>query len=275
MKTMLSTAVLSLGSALTFAQISPSLSNRGSELQIGYSRQTFKMRDLGASPMLYVANLDGVHVSYTRLTQQNQWQARVQVGLGDLIPPGLGIRSVKFAQEQAQPLWLVPTLYRGQLELNYRRRIGHTGNRTSWLGVGLHELIGYADGLALNTWAFNSAALRLTYQKRLLIGKRHTLIIDAALPMLGALSRMPYSNVVSEPNRTEIRSFFRGTRLTTLNRYINPEVEVNYHFAFSRHVGFGIGYRYNYLYYTNPQLIRTADHSFQASIVYKCQPPIQ
>lgn len=273
MRTRLSAALLLLGNTLIFAQ-PPAPPTMGSELQFGYGRQTFKMRDRQASPMLYIANLNGVHVGYTRMTTKNQWQLRIQAGLGNLIPPGLGIRSIKFSQEQAQPLWVVPTLYQGQLDLNYWRCIGQTGKRTNWLGAGLHGFMGYADGLALNTWAFTSAALRLTYQTRLQLGKRHTLIANAALPMLAAVSRMPYSNVVSEPNRTEIRSFFSGTRLTTFNQYINPEVEVNYRFALSRHVAFSTGYRYNYLYYTEPRLIRTADHSFQASVLYKFQYPI-
>ncbi len=271
MKTIISTALLSLGSAWAFGQ-TPTDPKMGSELQIGYGRQTFKMRDVQASPMMYVANLNGVRLGYTRQTLRNQWRFNLQAGLGDLVAPSLGIRPFKFAPDQEQPLWLVPTLYRGQLNLEYRQRIAYTGNRTTWVGVGLHETIGYADGLALSTWAFNSAALRVLYQTQLRLGKRHTLVGDAALPVLVAVSRMPYSNVVSEPRRSEVATFFGNTRWATLNRYLNPEVSLSYRFELSHRVAFGVGYRYNYLHYPEPRLIRTADHAVSASVLYKFQP---
>lgn len=269
---MISTVILLLGSALASAQAPPDPVYMGSELQLGYSRQTFKMRDLQASPMLYVANLNGVQLGYTRRTTKNQWGVNLQVGLGDLIAPGLGIRPFKFAPEQEQPLWVAPTLYRGQLELDYRRCLSRTRNRTTWVGVGLQETIGYADGLALNTWAFASTDLRLTYQTRWQFGKRHTLVADVALPVLAAVSRMPYSNVVSEPDRSEVATYFGGTRLSTLNRYFGPELSVGYRFELSRRVGFNVNYRYQYLRYSEPQLIRTANHNINASILYKFQP---
>jgi hypothetical protein len=270
MKLILTTAMLSLGSALAVAQ---EVKQRvmGSELQIGYSRETFKMRDLQASPMLYVANLNGLQVGYTRQTVKNQWHVEWQVGLGDLIAPGLGIRGIKFTPEQEQPLWLVPTLYRGGLTLEYRRLIGQSQNQTSWLGVGLQDQIGYADGLALSTWAFNSVALRLQYQTRLQVGKRHTLVIDAALPALTAVSRMPYSNVVSEPNSSEVATFLRGTQLATLNRFISPELDLHYRFKLSRRVSFDAGYQYSWMRYPEPRQIRTTDHAFKASVIYQFQ----
>lgn len=272
MKTMISTVLLSLGSALAFGQAPPVPFEMGSGLQIGYSRQTFKMRDEQASPMLYVANLNGVRLGYTRQTIKNQWRLGVQAGLGDLVAPSLGIRPFKFTPDQAQPLWLVPTLYRGQLDLEFRRRVGKNASRTTWLGVGLHETIGYADGLALSTWAFNSADLRVLYQTRLRLGERHTLVADASLPVLAAVSRLPYSNVVSEPGRSEVATFFGGTRWATLNRYLNPELGVSYRVELSHRLAFGAGYRYNYLRYPEPRLIRTADHAVSASVLYKFQP---
>ena len=256
---------------MAFAQTPPVPFYMGSELQIGYGRQTFKMRDLLASPMLYVASLNGVRLGYTRQTLRNQWRVGVQAGLGDFIAPGLGIRPIKFVPEQEQPLWLVPTLYRGQLELEYRRRIHQTASRTTWLGVGLHETIGYSDGLALGTWAFNSATLGVLYQTRLRLSERHTLVADASLPVLAAVTRMPYSNVVSEPNRSEVATFFGGTRWTTVNRYLNPELGVSYRFELSHRVAFGAGYRYSWMRYPEPQLIRTANHAVSASISYKFQ----
>jgi len=270
MKTFLSTVLLVLGGTLAFAQTTQKPAPF-SELVIGYQRETFKMRDLQASPMRYYANLNGLRIQYNRLTLKNQWQVGIKVGAGDLIAPGLGIRGFKFSPEQEQPLWLIPTLYRGQLALDYLRAFRTTAHRSTGLGVGLHETMGYADGLALGTWAFNSAELRVLYLTRLTLGQRHTLTAGASLPVLAAVSRMPYSNVVSEPNRSEVASFFGGTRWATLNSYLNPAVKLDYNFALSRRIGFGVGYRYQWMRYPEPRTIRTADHTLHVSLLYQFQ----
>lgn len=270
MKTFFFTALLVLGGTLAFAQ-TPGKPAPFSELEIGYQRETFKMRDLQASPMRYYANLNGLCLQYNRLTLKNQWHVGIRARVGDLVAPGLGIRGFKFSPEQEQPLWLVPTLYRGQLTLDYLRSLRTTARRSTWLGLGLYETMGYADGLALSTWAFNSAELRVLYQTRLTLGQRHTLNAGAALPVLAAVSRMPYSNVVSEPNRSEVASFFGGTRWATLNRYLSPEVKLDYRFVLNRRIAFGLGYRYQWMRYPEPRTIRTADHTLHASLLYQFQ----
>jgi hypothetical protein len=158
---------------------------------VDFGRQTFKMRDLQASPMLYVANLNGVRLAYSRLTTRNQWQFGLQAGTGSFIPPSLGIRAFTFSPEQEQPLWLAPTLYRGHLDLNYRRLIHRTANRTTWLGVGLPRNRWLLRWAGFKYLGLNNASLRVLYQSQLQLGNRHTLIADASLPVLAAVTRCP------------------------------------------------------------------------------------
>ena len=271
MKRMISTALLSVGSLFAVAQTPRTVS----ELQIGYVRETFHLRDLQASPMHYVASLNGGRVAYTRQTTKNQWRISLQAGLADFIAPTLGIRGIKFSPEQEQPLWLVPTLYRGNLDLEYRRVIRQTANRTTRLGVGLHDTFGYADGLALNTWTINTAALSALYQTRFQVGKKHAVEVNASLPVLAAVSRMPYSNVVSKPNRSDVATFFDGTRLATVNRFLNPQVGVGYRFDFSPRLALRADYRYNWMRYSEPREIRTATHTASFAVVYKFQRQIR
>ncbi len=265
MKSVFSAVLLSLGSALVSAQTPQAPS---SEIHLDFERETFKMRDNQASPAMYVANLNKLRIGFQRLTPHNQWRVELSAGIGDLVAPSLGIRGFKFSPEQEQPLWLVPTLYRGQLRVEYLRSVRQSGRRSTWLGLGLLETAGYADGLALSTWAFSSADVRLLYQTRLTLGERHTLVADASLPLLATMTRMPYSNVVSQPNQSDAASFFGSTRLATLNRYLSPEVSLNYRFRLNRRVTFGVGYRYNWMYYSQPRTIRTAAHTLHTSLVY-------
>ncbi|MFD1140755.1 hypothetical protein ACFQ4C_06535 [Larkinella insperata] len=271
MKRMISTALLSAGSLFALAQTPRTVS----ELHVGYVRETFHLRDLQASPIHYVANLNGGRLAYTRQTTKHQWRVEAQASRADLVAPSLGIRGIKFSPEQEQPLWLVPTLYRGSLGLEYRRVVRQTARRTTRLGVGLHDSFGYADGLALNTWAVNTASLHVLYQTRIVVGKKGAVAIDASIPVLAAVSRMPYGNVVSQPNRSEVAAFFDGTRLATVNRFVNPQVGVGYRFDASSRLAFRADYRYGWMRYTEPRVIRTAAHTASLSAVYKFQRQIR
>ncbi|QIP15082.1 hypothetical protein G8759_21875 [Spirosoma aureum] len=276
MKNLLTTVWLSLGCSGAVAQAPEEPFIRQtphpvSEFQIGYNRETYKMRDLQASPMLYVANLNGIRIAYTRLMTKNQWYIAAQAGLGDFIAPGLGIRSIKFSSEQEQPLWVVPTLYAGQVELDYHRLIQRTTDRTSWLGLGIRDSFGYADGLVLSTWALNTATLSVLYKTRLTLGRKHSLSAGFSLPLIAFIGRMPYSNVISEPNRSNASSFLSGSQWVTVNRFLNPQVGIGYRFELNQWVAFQTDYQYNWLRYTEPQLIRSATHRANLSVIYKFQ----
>ncbi|RCR70585.1 hypothetical protein [Larkinella punicea] len=267
MKTIFSTALLLFGGLVAVAQPFQTVS----ELQISYVRETFTLRDLQASPMRYVANLNGGRLAYTRQTAKNQWRFGLQVGLADFISPTLGIRGIKFSPEQEQPMYLVPTLYRGTLDLEYRRLIHQTANRTTRLGVGLHDTFGYADGLALNTWVMNTAAISALYQTQLRLGKRNVFDVNVSMPVLAAVSRMPYSNVVSKPNSSDTKTFFSGTQLVAFNRFLNPQVGIGYRFDATPRIALRADYRYSWMRYTEPRVIQTAAHAASVSLVYKFQ----
>lgn len=270
MKALLTAAGLLAGSLLAAAQ--PGDQPRpGSQLQVGYVRELFKARDLHASPVLYVANLDGLRVAYARVTPKNQWYAGVQATVGPYVAPTLGIRSFKFSPDQAEPLRLAATLYRAGVQLAYRRNVRQRGNRSTWLGLGVHDAVGYADGVAMSTWAFHSLSGHLLYQERFTLFKRHTLVADASLPVLAAVSRMPYSNVVSEPGRGNAAAFLGGTRLASPVRFLNPRVGLAYELDFTPRLAFRASYEYSWLRYPAPRVIRTASHAGAASLAYKFQ----
>lgn len=263
--------MLSVGSLLAVAQAPKTVS----ELQIGYVHETFHLRDLQASLMRYVANLNGIRLAYGRRTTKHQWRFGVQAGYADLIAPKLGIREIKFSPEQEQPLYLVPTLYRGNLELEYRRLVRQRVNQKTWLGVGLHDAFGYADGLALTTWTMNAATLNVLYQTRFQLGRKSAVDLNASLPVLAAVSRMPYSNVVSRPNSSDVATFFSGTKLATVNQFLHPQLGIGYCFEVSDRLALRGDYRYSWMRYPEPRTIRTVVHTASLSMIYKFQRQIR
>jgi hypothetical protein len=267
MKTIITAALLLALHLCAYAQTT-SLPRYGQELHLGYFRETYKMRDLQASPMMYVANLNGMKIFYGRITQKNQWLVNIKAGKADFVAPGLGVRQFYFS-EDGQPLILVPTLYKGELSFAYRRKLVQQANRSSWAGVQIQENIQYADGLALNTWVMNSLALNLTYQMQIQLHERHLVLADVYLPVVSAVSRLPYSNVVSTPGSSNAKAFLKNSALAGPFRYLNPQVNIAYRLTVSKRIGLQASYRYSLLRYPEPKMIRSASHTADLSLIYQ------
>ncbi|GAA4453136.1 hypothetical protein GCM10023189_17750 [Nibrella saemangeumensis] len=274
MKMLFSTALLSVGWLIASGQ--PSATQQSaSELQVGLIRETVKTRDLQTSPMLYMGNLNGLRVGFTQRWNRHQLRVNLRAATGSYVAPGLGVRSFSFADEAteggtpAQPLVLIPTLYRGGVDVEYLLRFRETPNhRQTWWGIGFHEQAGYADGVAMTTWAMNTASASLLHHTRWPFGRRHLVALNVSLPLVAAVTRLPYSNVVSSPDESNAKAFMQGTQWETLPRFINPQVGLSYRFRVSPRWSAQAAYRYSYLRYPDPELIRTAAHTATLSLVY-------
>lgn len=267
MKLLITTALLLSVHLLAFSQVKEQ-PFPGEEVHIGYFRQTFKMRDQQVSPMLYIANLNGLSLSYARITRKNYWRAAIKAGVADIIAPALGIRQFQFS-ENGGPVSLLPTLYAAQMEFTFRRKIQEKQNRTSWAGIQLQENFRYADGIAMTTWVMNTLALHITYQMQFRLHKRHLIQSGASLPVLGAISRLPYNNVVSRPDMSNSKAFLNNTSLAGPLQYLNPQVEVAYRLGISKRLSMQAMYTYAYMRYKEPRLIRSASHTGELSFIYQ------
>jgi hypothetical protein len=244
----------------------------GEEIHLGYFRETFKMRDQQVSPMMYVANLNGLQLVYARTKGKNYWQAKIKAGIAELLGPSLGVRAFYFSEE-GQPLFLVPTLYSGELNLSYSRKFLKKQKTTSWLGVQIQENMNYADGLALTTWVMNTLALNAIYQAQLQLNNRHSFLGEVSIPVLTAVSRLPYSNVVSKPDVSNTRAFLQNTTMAGPFRYLRPQLAVAYRLKFSKRFAFQAMYNYSLMRYPEPRLIRAASHTGTVSLIYQWHYP--
>lgn len=187
----------------------------------------------------------------------------------ELVAPALGVRQFKFSDDQEQPLILVPTLYKAEVSLTYRRLWIQNQRWSSWAGVQIQETINYADGLAMTTWVMNTLTLHLSYQADFRLNDANHIITDVSLPVLSAVSRLPYSNAVSKPEMSNASAFLKETSLESLNRYINPQLSVAYRFNISKRLGLQASYKYQWLHYTEPRQIRSASHTGNLSLIYQ------
>ncbi|MFD2200832.1 hypothetical protein [Shivajiella indica] len=261
------TVFLCLGRGMSIAQESKS---HGAEASLGITRGTNKLHDWQASPMQYFTNSNGLKGDYRRITPRNLWYFGFEAGMGEMIAPALGKRQFRF-EEGGEPFYLVPTLYQGMLFAQYLRKVSTHSKNTSYLGLKISDSFFYADGLAMNIWTMNLLEFSSNYTFIRKFGERHQIEGNISIPLVASVARMPFSNVVSQPDKSQSRAFLEGAEWEFLGKYVHPEIGIAYQYALSKRNSIRFTYRYQWLSYDQPRSIKMSDHQIGLAYVYKFQ----
>ncbi|MDX5477557.1 MAG: hypothetical protein LPJ98_03795 [Cyclobacteriaceae bacterium] len=266
---LLCTVMLCLGISLSFAQGDESL-RHGAEASLGLVRGVNKLHDWQASPMQYFTNYNGLTGDYKRITKKNLWYFGFEAGLGDMLAPELGKRQFRI-DEGDETFYLVPTLYKGELFAQFLRKISDQAVKSSYVGFKIQDSFFYADGLAMNIWTMNLLEVAAKYAYVRNFGKRHQVGANISLPIIASIARMPFSNVVSQPDKSQSRAFLAGAEWGFLGRYVHPEIGLNYQYQISKRNSIRFNYRYQWLSNDKPRSIRMSDHQIGLAYVYQFQ----
>ncbi|EMS33960.1 hypothetical protein C943_04279 [Mariniradius saccharolyticus AK6] len=268
LKNLLAAGCLLGGTTLGFSQTKSE--NPGAELTVSYLRGTQKLHDLQASPMMYFTDYNGINLDYKRMKGRNRWEFGSEAKTGSMIAPALGTREFQF-EEGGEGFLLIPTQYFGEIRAGYQRGLIQNEKQETYLGVNLRNQIHYADGLAMNTWAMNLLGLGVRYTHLLKLGTKHQILGDFQLPIFAFVARMPFSNVVSQPETSQFKSFMSGSTFTSVNQFQQPEIRIAYRYRLARRSSLELGYSYDWLHYSKPQTIKKSNHELGLSWVYHFQ----
>lgn len=244
--------------------------NHGAELNVSYLRGSQKLHDLQASPMIYFTNYNGVNMSYSRITTKNLWDFEVEAKTGNMIAPKLGKRELQI-EEGGDSFLLVPSQYFGTIKAGYLRRIAINRRQEGLIGGFLRDEFYYADGLAMNTWAMNNVELSFRYVHHFSLGNKHRISGDFSFPIMAMVSKLPYSNVVSYPQKSQLSGFMKESELRTLNSFQHPELQLAYRYELSERSSLKIGYTTDWMHYNEPKPIKKSVHEVSAAWIYKFQ----
>ena len=267
-KTLLAAGCLLAVNSMGFAQ--SKFGTPDAELSISYLRGTQKLHDLQASPMIYFTDYNGVNLDYKRLKGANRWEFGVNAKTGSMIAPALGKREFQF-EGGGDSFFLVPTQYFGEVRASYLRLLTDKSSQESYLGLGLRDQIHYADGLAMNTWAMNQLTMAIRYSHFIKLGDRHQLAGDFQFPILALISRMPYSNVVSQPDKSQTFAFLENGKFTSAHQFQHPEIQIAYRYRLADRSSLSVSYNYDWMSYSQPQPIKKANHELALSYVFLFQ----
>ena len=245
-----------------------------SQLNISYQRSHFTFLDRQTSPLIYKSDLNGVTLAYEHSAPKSRSFFNFQANLGTALPKGVGIREFTlsntdiYGETITNILMHAPTVYTGQLEAGYLRRLKTGGSKSIFVGGTLQDWITYSDNIGFwSTMGINTASLNAAIQFEKAVTNRQQLKIGASFPVVAIVSRMPYSNSISDPERGNFAAFFtEGSRLAFLQQFQRVSFIAAYHYQLSRHWETGVAYNFYWLHYTQPRPIYAFNHSLKLQL---------
>ena len=268
LKNLLAAGCLLGGSTLGFSQTKTE--NPGAELTISYLRGTQKLHDLQASPMIYYTTYNGINLDYKRITEKNRWEFGLEAKTGNMIAPELGEREFQI-EEGGDSFVLIPSQYFGEIRAGYQRKVSSNSEGQGFLGVMIRDEFFYADGLAMNTWSMNNLEFAARYSHFMELGERHRIEGDVILPLFAFTARTPYSNVVSQPDKSQSKAFLEESEFTSLVNYQHPEIQLSYRYSLARRSGLEFRYSFDWMHYSEPRSIKKSNHEIALAWVYVFQ----
>lgn len=239
----------------------------GAEFRISYLRGTQKLHDLQASPMIYYTTYNGLNLDYKRITEKNRWEFGLEAKTGNMIAPELGEREFQI-EEGGDSFVLIPSQYFGEIRVGYQRQVSSNSKSQGYLGGMIRDEFYYSDGLAMNTWSMNSLEFAARYSHFVELGKKHRIEGDVILPLVAFTARMPYSNVVSQPEKSQAKAFLEESEFASIGAYQHPEIQLSYRYHLSHRSGLEFRYSLDWLHYSEPRSIKKSNHEIALAWVY-------
>jgi hypothetical protein len=245
-----------------------------SQLNISYQRSHLTFLDRQASPLIYESDLNGATMVYEHNASKSRSFLKLQANLGTALPKNIGLREFTltntniYGETTTNILVHAPTVYTGQLEAGYLRRLKTGGSKSIFVGGTLQDWITYSDNIGFwSTMGINTASLNAAIQLEKAVTNRQQLKIGASFPVAAIVSRMPYSNSISDPERGNFKAFFaEGSRLVFLNQLQRVSFGAAYQYQFSCHWGTGVAYDFYWLHYTQPRPVYAFNHSLKLQL---------
>ncbi|MBS1557376.1 MAG: hypothetical protein JST69_01510 [Bacteroidetes bacterium] len=101
------------------------------------------------------------------------------------------------------------------------------------------------------------------------IDNTHVLFASFKLPVLTQLTRLPYYNTVSQPDKNLWQGFFQNKQWVGLSSYLAPSVNVGYTYQINANWVTGVNYELNGYQITVPQKMYAVTHSFTANAFHQ------
>ena len=232
-------------------------------LQLDLGSYHFSMLDHQASPVGYALNAPTASLGYQHRNTKHLVEAGLYFTFGQL-------------KAKAYPLITLLdkntlTAYAFGLHFDYLKPLKSDMPWTQHVGASFaYDFIIDFEAVANFPWGMGQGRLDLAYQGTYSLPNAHQLSVKIKAPLVGVVTRLPYSNIPRVLGKIAgVSSFFEvGTSIVSWDSYQHLSIETTYTLALNEKWRLSPTYHFSYFAHNKPDKIRAYKQVFTIALSY-------
>jgi hypothetical protein len=228
--------------------------------------------DKNSSPLVYQSRPKNLRIFYNLESTTFLFSVDLDMRLGSNAPKYHADRTLFFQEEdykgnkEDKKFPAGGSLMAGRISLGAYYKISSTQESTFKVAVGgriMNELFypqGWNTGGMFNALSFSPEALT---QHR--VNEHHQFSASIRIPVVARLSRLPYDNTVSAPEKNQVEGFFRNSSWVSPSKFLAPAMTLGYNYQINTRWGAGLNYEFGWYNIQTPQQMKAVSHSLLAN----------
>jgi hypothetical protein len=232
--------------------------------------------DKNSSPLVYQSRPKNLRVFYNLESNDFLFSVDLDVRMGGTLPKYHKDRTLFFQEEdykgnkEDKKFPAGGSFLAGRISLGAYYKISSTQESTFKVAVGgriMNEMFypqGWNTGGMFNALSFSPEALT---QHR--INEHHKFTASVRIPVIARLTRLPYDNTVSAPDKDQVQGFFRNSEWVGPRKFLAPAVTLGYNYQINQRWGAGLNYELGWYNIQQSQSMKALSQSLLANFYHQ------
>lgn len=228
--------------------------------------------DKNSSPLIYQSKPKNLRLFYNLESNTFLFSIDLDVKVGSNSPKYHKDRTLYFQEEdykgkkEDKKFPAGGSFMAGKISLGAYYKISSTQESTFKVALGgriMNEMFypqGWNSGSMFNALSFSPEGL---IQHR--VNEHHQFTASVRIPVVARLTRLPYDNTVSAPDKKQVAGFFHNSSWVGPTKFLVPAVAMGYNYQINTHWGAGLNYEVNWYNIQTPQQMKALSQSILAN----------
>jgi len=228
--------------------------------------------DKNSSPLVYLSRPKNLRIFYNLESNAFLFSLELDARMGGNTPKYHSDRTLFFQEEdykgnkEDKKFPAGGSLLAGRISLGAYYKIPSTQESTFKVAVGgrfMNELFypqGWNTGGMFNALSFSPEAVT---QHR--VNEHHQFTASVRVPLVARLTRLPYDNTVSAPDKNQVQGFFSNATWVNPSKFLAPAMTLGYNYQINTRWGAGLNYEWGWYNIQTPQTMKAMSYSLLAN----------
>jgi hypothetical protein len=231
--------------------------------------------DKNTSPLIYRSKPMNLRLFYNLESNTFLFALDVDLRMGGNQPKYHPNRTLYFQEEdytgktEEKKFPAGGSMMAGRISIGTYYKIPSTQESTFKVAVGgrISNELFYPQGWTM-AGMFNSLSFSPEGLVQHWINEHHSITASARIPVVAWLTRPPYDNTASAPDKTMVSGFFSRAEWVGLDKFIAPAIGLRYAYQFNQKWGAGLNYEAGWYSISTPQSFRGLSQTVLANVYH-------